>query len=152
MPPAVEVWSVNHWTAARKFHVPAVIKSLVLSSTPPAHPGLLLIQTQKAFPSDAGEPKHSSPLRLSSKNTEGRKDGGSGHLRLGSRVRGSRVGSGRDEPLPERTGLALKPPEVTSLGLRAGVEPTTLSAVPFQVTAENGGCSDSPRDTVVLTH
>ena len=107
MPPAVEVWSVNHWTAARKFHVPAVIKSLVLSSTPPAHPGLLLIQTQKAFPSDAGEPKHSSPLRLSSKNTEGRKDGGSGHLRLGSRVRGSRVGSGRPLPRQDLIILAL---------------------------------------------
>lgn len=59
---------------------------------------------------------------------------------------------GRDEPLPERTGLAPKPPEVTSFGLRAGVEPATVSAVPFQVTAEDGGCSDSPRETVALTH
>ena len=57
---------------------------------------------------------------------------------LSSGVRGSRVGSGREEPLPERVSQ-----EVTAPELGARVEPATLSAALFQITAWNWSSYDN---------
>lgn len=108
--------------------VPGVIKHPALSRTLPAHSGLLFTRIWKGFLRNRVEPSHPYPLQQSSKNAEDQKDGGSiSDLASGLMVclQGEQW---ERQAISRKDRLALVSLEVTSLGLGAGVEPTTWSA------------------------